>query len=223
MTIEQAPINRHSVRRFTEKELDMEAVEVLQRKIAEINEKKNMAIHLVLNESEAFDNLFSHYGWLQNARNYLLLAGKDDTDLERKCGYYGEHLVLLAQQLGINSCWIGGMFKKKTVSAHLSDKERAVLVVVLGYGKDQGKAHRSKKPEEIMPEISSAPDWVKRGVEFALLAPTAVNQQKFRFRYLEGNRVQAQSGRGSFTKVDLGIAMLHFEIGAQREIDWQLH
>ena len=60
----------------------------------------------------------------------------------------------------------------------------------------------------------------------ALLAPTAINQQKFRFEYLppEGDgkpRVRATTRRGTHTRVDLGIAKCHFELAAGKEnFDW---
>ena len=67
------------------------------------------------------------------------------------------------------------------------------------------------------------PDWFRRGVEAALLAPTAVNQQNFTFSLEGENRVRAKAGWGYFTKVDLGIVKLHFEIGAGKEnFEWIL-
>lgn len=61
------------------------------------------------------------------------------------------------------------------------------------------------------------PDWFRRGVEAAMLAPTAVNQQKFRFALVEPNTVKATTAFGPYAKIDLGIAKLHFEIGAGKE------
>ena len=71
------------------------------------------------------------------------------------------------------------------------------------------------------------PSWFKKGVEAALLAPTAVNQQKFSFEYvgMSNNRHQVRAKRGfsmiGYTKMDLGIAKYHFEIGAgDVDFDW---
>lgn len=64
------------------------------------------------------------------------------------------------------------------------------------------------------------PSWFRKGVEAALLAPTAVNQQKFSFEYvgMSGNRPQVRANKGfsmiGYTQIDLGIAKYHFEIGA---------
>ena len=61
-----------------------------------------------------------------------------------------------------------------------------------------------------------APYWFRKGVEAALLAPTAMNQQKFKFT-LRGDTVSAKAGMGFYTKVDLGIVKYHFELGAGRD------
>ena len=66
------------------------------------------------------------------------------------------------------------------------------------------------------PGYETAPAWFKAGADAALLAPTAVNQQKYRF-YPEGDTVLAKAGFGPCTKIDLGIAKFHFELGAGEE------
>ena len=40
-----------------------------------------------------------------------------------------------------------------------------------------------------------------------------MNQQKFVFS-LDGNVVRAEAGTGFYSKIDLGIAKYHFELGA---------
>jgi hypothetical protein len=72
------------------------------------------------------------------------------------------------------------------------------------------------------------PQWFVRGVEAALKAPTAINQQKFRFEYpgatAEGGepvvRASRQFSLVGYTAIDLGIAKLHFEIGAGTAFRW---
>ena len=54
-----------------------------------------------------------------------------------------------------------------------------------------------------------------------VLAPTAVNQQRFKF-FLNGNNVRAVSTGGFYSKVDLGIVKYHFLIGAGEEnFNWE--
>ena len=58
-------------------------------------------------------------------------------------------------------------------------------------------------------------------MEAALLAPTAMNQQKFVFT-LNGNQVSAKAGLGFYSKIDLGIVKYHFEIGAgENTFQWK--
>ena len=61
--------------------------------------------------------------------------------------------------------------------------------------------------------FSELPDWFERGVKAALLAPTAMNQQKFKF-CLDGTKVTLKKGRGFETKIDFGIVKYHFEAAA---------
>jgi hypothetical protein len=95
--------------------------------------------------------------------------------------------------------------------------EKLCLVIALGYGASQGTPHKSKPVEKLMQVSGDAPDWFRSGMEAVLLAPTAMNQQKFVFA-LEGDRVSARAGLGFYTKIDLGIAKYHFEVGAGKKM-----
>lgn len=90
------------------------------------------------------------------------------------------------------------------------------LVIALGYGANQGVPHKSKSQEAAAGDAKDVPGWFWRRVDAALLAPTAMNQQKFRFS-LAGNRVLARAGFGFYSRIDLGITRYHFELGAGRE------
>ena len=160
-----------------------------------------------------------HYGWLKNCNNYLALIGKEDSLLDEKVGYNGEKIVLLAQELGLNTCWVAGTYKKSAVKAKIDKDERLVCVIAIGYGVTNGKPRKSKSIDEVT--ISKEyPLWYKKGIEFALLAPTAINQQKFKFEYMGNDDVKALSGKGPMTKIDLGIVKYHFELGANKKINW---
>ena len=45
-------------------------------------------------------------------KNYLVMAAPKGRELEEKVGYYGEKIVILAQSLGLNTCWAGLTYKK---------------------------------------------------------------------------------------------------------------
>jgi hypothetical protein len=143
-------------------------------------------------------------------------VGKADSTLEEHCGYYGERLVLFCQQLGLNSCWVALTYSKRKADFQVEPGEKLCLVIALGYGVNQGVPHKSKDVEKLVQVSGETPDWFRRGMEAVRLAPTAMNQQKFTFS-LDGNQVSAKAGLGFYTKIDLGIAKYHFEIGAGKD------
>ena len=216
MDLMEAMEKRHSVRSYSDKPLAPEAVAALQEAIEAANAESGLHIQLVTNEPAAFDGFMAHYGKFSGVRNYLALVGKKGAGLEEACGFYGERLVLLAQHLGLNTCWVGMTFKKVASAFTVAPGEKLVIVIALGYGTTQGVSHQVKDASAVSNVAPDSPQWFKDGVAAALLAPTAVNQQKFSFE-LNGNAVSAKAGRGFFSKVDLGIAKCHFEIAAGKE------
>lgn len=204
---------RHSVRQYTDKPLDNDIISALQSEIDVCNRESGMHIQLVTNEPKAFDSFMAHYGKFSGVTNYIAMIGKKGSDLDEKCGYYGERLVLKAQQLGLNTCWVAMTYSKIKTAFSIASGEKLCVVISLGYGKTQGVPHKSKSIEEVSKVEGQMPDWFRKGVEAALLAPTAMNQQKFTFT-LKGDQVSAKAGMGFYSKVDLGIVKYHFEIGA---------
>ena len=215
MDLMEAIRSRHSVRAYSDKEIEADKKKKLQDKIDEINQKSGLHFQLVSDEPKAFDGFMAHYGKFSGVTNYFALIGKKSDDLQEKCGYYGEQLVLLAQQLGLNTCWVAMSYSKVKSAYQIDSGEKLVIVISLGYGNTQGVAHKSKAAADVS-DSDAADDWFVQGVEAALLAPTAMNQQKFRFEK-SGNKVSARAGTGFYSKIDLGIAKLHFEIGAGKE------
>ena len=215
MSTINAIYDRHSVRQYQNQPLSKEVIHALQSEIDACNQESGLHIQLVTNEPKAFDSFMAHYGKFKGVTNYLALIGEKESSLEEKCGYYGEKLVLFAQQLGLNTCWVAVSYKKIKTAYMLDAGEKLCIVIAIGYGKTQGVPHKSKAPSEVA-DMGDVPEWFKKGVEAALLAPTAVNQQKFFFS-LDNGRVSARAGRGFYSKIDLGIAKCHFELGAGKE------
>ena len=220
MELMEAVRARHSVRSYLAKPIEQEKLDILRRLIDTINQEQGLHIQLVTDEPKAFSSFLAHYGLFDNIRNYIALVGPEGSALDEACGFFGEKIVLEAQRLGLNTCWAGLTYKKIPGAFYVAEGEKLVCVIALGYGKTQGKPHRSK-PLAAVTEGSEHPDWFIRGAECALLAPTAINQQRFRFAR-KGRLVSALSGRGSYSKIDLGIVKYHFEIGAGKEnFEWK--
>ena len=220
MDLMEAMQQRHSVRRYENKPLDEETARTLEELVAAVNAESGLHIQLVKDEPKAFDSAMARYGHFSGVTNYFALIGKKGAELEELCGYYGEKLVLEAQRLGLNTCWVALTFKKTPDAYTVAPGEKLSVVIALGYGATQGVPHRSK-PLEALGSVENAPDWFRAGVEAAALAPTATNQQKFRFDY-ENGKVTAKPGMGFYTKMDLGIAKYHFELGSGKGPEiWQ--
>ena len=227
MTIQEAIDARHSVRAYKDQPLTEEVAKRLEEEIAVVNQKGNLHVQLIQNEPKAFQGTLAKYGKFRNANNYLVMAGKRAEDLDERIGYYGEHLVLLAQTLGLNTCWVGLSYSKVPGTYVLEEGEKIACYIALGYGETQGVGHKIKTVEQVSNASDATPSWFRKGVEVALLAPTAVNQQKFSFEYvgMSNNRHQVRAKKGfsmiGYTQMDLGIAKYHFEVGAGKvNFEW---
>lgn len=227
MTIQEAIEARHSVRVYKEQPLTEEVAKALEEKIADLNIEGGLHIQLIQNEPKAFQGTLARYGKFRGVSNYIVMAGERAKDLDERIGYYGEQLVLFAQTLGLNTCWVGLSYTKVPDTYVLNEGEKIACYIALGYGETQGVSHKIKTKEQVSRSIGEAPSWFYKGVEAALLAPTAVNQQKFSFEYAgmkDGcHQVRAKKGFSmiGYTQMDLGIAKYHFEIGAGKEnFEW---
>ena len=228
MTIEEAIIARHSVRAYKTQPLAEDIVRVLEKEIEEQNRQGHLHIQLIKNEPKAFQGRLAKYGKFSNVTNYLVMAGQKADDLDERIGYHGEYLVLLAQTLGLNTCWVGLSYSKVPGTYVLDEGEVIKAYIALGYGETQGVSHKIKTIGKVSNATDMTPSWFRKGVEAALLAPTAVNQQKFYFEYnpaRDSKLAQVTAKRNfsmiGFTQMDLGIAKCHFEVGAGKEnFEW---
>ena len=219
MTILEAIKARHSVRKYSDKPLEAPAAEALNAEILKCNAESGLNIQLVLDEPKAFASGMWKYGQFSGVRNYFVMAGPKGKEAEEKIGYYGERLVLLAQTLGLSSCWVGLTYKKIPGAFTLREGDTVHCVIALGYGITPGVQHPLKPVDNFYECEGTAPQWFLDGMQAALLAPTAINQQKFRFILREGGIVEARTlfSMAGYTNIDLGIVKYHFETGAGRD------
>ena len=206
---------RHSVRQYNDKAIEPEKLALLRQAIDEANRTAGLHLQLVSDEPEAFAHGLAKYGKFSGVRNYVaLVCRRGDDEL---VGYHGEHLVLLAQTLGLNSCWVGLTFSKQPSRYEVEEGEKLLGVIALGYGVTQGSPHPMKPLSTFYKAADAVPECFLRGVESAALAPTAMNMQKFLFELLPDGRVAARTRfalMGNYLKLDLGIVKCHFELGA---------
>ena len=218
MTILEAIDARHSVRAYTTAPIPPEIRAALDEYADGCSRESGLRLFVRYDDPSGFDSRLAHYGSFRNVQNYIVLSGKKGSDFDFRCGYYGEKLVLYAQQLGLNTCWAALTFNKKHVKELITEEDALCMVIALGYGETQGKPHRGKSFDDVVSSGDDMPDWFRRGVEAALKAPTAVNQQKFQFSMQGKEPTIRVKGIGSCVKVDLGIAALHFELASEHTV-----
>ena len=222
MTLQEAIVARHSVRQYQEKAIETAVVGRLNDEIALCNREGGLHIQLVLNEPQAFNGGMVKYGNFRGVHNYLVMVGPKGAD--EAIGYYGERIVLTAQTLGLNSCWVGLSVGKQPDRYTVAAGEKLYCVIALGYGANQGVQHPMRHMEKYYKASGELPDWFRRGMEAAMLAPTAVHQQKFEFELVDAHTVAARARFSlvGWAKIDLGIVKCNFELAAGKEnFAWQ--
>ena len=207
---------RLSVRSYLDKPIDTDVRDELRKYIDKCNQEGNLHIQLIENEPQAFAKGLFHYGLFSNVKNYIALVGKEDSTFDERCGYYGEKIVLKAQMLGLNTCWVGGTYKKIESVVDLKPGEKFLMVIAIGYGENQGREHKYKKVKDLSIGYPELPDWFIKGVEAVAMAPSALNQHSYRFG-LRDEKVYVKKGLGIALDTDIGIAKYHFEVAAGKD------
>lgn len=216
MDIMEIMQQRHSVRQYVDKVIEDDKRCLLNELIDRINEEADLNVQIFYDEPKCFDSFMAHYGKFAGVSNYIALVGKKSADLDERVGYFGEEIVLKAQELGLNTCWVALTHGK--TKAKINKGEKLVCVIALGYGKTQGVPHKSKPINELSNCSESSPEWFKIGVSAAALAPTAMNQQKFYFELLPDGKVKLSKRKGFYTALDMGIVKYHFELASGKRI-----
>ena len=224
MDLKSAIMERRSRRKYELDPVDGAVLEQLQAAVWECNRAAGLNIKIVIDDGDPFSGSKS-YGMFSGVYNYFaMVCKKDDPDGDEKIGYYGESLVLLATRLGLGTCWIGGTYDQDLCKVEVEDDEEFRIAIVFGYVKSKeslrertiAKAvkRNSKEIKDMLSAYGTAPNWVVDGVRYAVKAPSAQNRQPVKF-FCDGEDVNARvKGDHKFDYVDLGIAKLHFEVGA---------
>jgi nitroreductase len=215
MDIMKAIETRHSVRQYKDIPIEQKKRDELNDLCREINGKSGLNIQIIYDEPRCFDSIMAHYGKFTGVKNYIAIVGKKEKSLDEKAGYYGEALVLKAQELGLNTCWVAMTHGKS--KATVAKGEKLVIIIALGYGENSGTAHKSKPVEQLVKCAENTPEWFMTGAKAAMLAPTAVNQQKFLIE-LDGDCAKITAPAGILTRLDLGIVKYHFEVASGHKV-----
>jgi nitroreductase len=228
-----AIFHRSSRRTYLPKTLEENKLERLRTVCREFRPFPGARAELVLSSPERiFKGLAGHYGRVNGALHYVAFIGEMNSPIVQEAvGYLGEAIILEATALGLDTCWVGGFFRADNVRQHLDlqDNEAVLSVTPVGYAPENKDLNeklmsgivraRRRKPlaELVTGEIAGS--WMKKALEAARLAPSAQNRQPWLFRTEKKSVVISENKARSTSfiskRLDCGIAMLHFELGAR--------
>lgn len=182
------------------------------------------------------------YGVIKGAKTFIAGAVQQNSmDLE-DFGYLFEKIILFATSLGLDTCWIGATFNQSLFAKKMVLEADETLPVVspLGYGAGRRSitdamfhltaGSKNRKPWSALffeadsdaPLVPAEMDKLANAYEMVRLAPSAANKQPWRL-IRDKNRVHFYMARTrsfermfqtDLQRIDMGIAMCHFEIGA---------
>ena len=228
----EAISRRHSVRDYTGKEIpeDLRSQLMVEEDIRLLG-SSSCRVELVHAPGE-LDNVFSgiigNYGKIKGSSALIALVVPEDSGelglLE--AGYVGEQYVLRATSRGLATCWVGGMFRFKTLMGRLSigPTEKVAAIISVGWPKKKTDpmgnlvhlfVKRKTLGQIVDQDLLHSAGWVRAAAEAVRIAPSAVHRQPWFLSGTPARVVLAPTRQGGFTSMDLGIAMLHFELASE--------
>ena len=177
------------------------------------------------------------YGFIKNARHFIVGAAKPgDLNIE-DYGYAMEKIILHATSIGLGTCWLGGTFNKQGFLNALNPSEGEIMPAItpIGYVKKNrgtfGQVVRyfaGSKNRKPWSELFFKPDFsplkteeagiYSDALEMVRLGPSASNGQPWRV-IVDGDSVhfyvKSRKGYESMVRLDMGIAFCHFDLSVK--------
>lgn len=217
---------RHSVREYDGKPLSRAEFDALGAVVEEFARESGLGIQLVGDNPEVF-NVIARFGLIRGCRTHVAFVVDDakagDVAADEAIGYWGQKIVLAAQDMGLNTCWCALCSRKKS-RAVVAPGKKIRLIIAVGHGKTQGFTRKTKSVEALSSvECAKAPAWFAAAMEAAQLAPTAMNNQNFKITLLsDGKTVRIDAPQSGLNVIDEGIVRCNFEIAANEAgADWR--
>lgn len=226
---------RHSTRNYNGQPVEPEGLAALEEVCNTASPSHSVRAVLVRSAGEGvFKGLVGSYGKIRNNPAYVAFVGKAKAgDVQEMIGYLGEMVILEATALGLSTCWIGGFFRQGAAAREvgIAEDEEIYALTPVGYSLEKDtfeekfmRGFKTKRKRKPMAAITDGlpqelwPAWVSAGLEAARLAPSAINRQPWQFTVENQQVILSTDGRrnlvGPSRRLDCGIAMLHFELGA---------
>ncbi len=219
---------RISSRRFEEDPVAPALLDRLAETCARMTAPIGHARAILVREAprEVFTGLVGSYGRVEGAPSLAAFVGPDDAGMA--VGYIGEALILDATAAGVDSVWIAAAFDAGHAGrlVDLREGERVHAIAALGHAtKTVGAGERLMRAgvrarhrlhlDAIAPGHAGWPAWAREAAAAARLAPSGANKQPWRL-HIDGDALVLTKAPKTYwtAPLDLGIAMLHAELGA---------
>lgn len=223
---------RTSRRAYINKQLEIKDISEIKELIYKINEETGLNFQFIEDCSKLFKGFSASYGMIKGLNSCIaLVVNKNIEDYKTKVGYYGEMLVLESTCMNLGTCWIGGTYDKNECKKYIDINQDEELICVIAVGEVSedksirekliSKMNKSRKSfDQILLEKDTEllPSWIKVGIEFVIKSPSALNKQPVGYSFLD-NEIKAYkvSDKYEYEDIDLGISMLHFELGSKSQ------
>ena len=237
--------NRTSCRTFNTNGIDNLALQKLKNYIAKINAETKIKARFLFTQNNNIggrtEKKLGTYGVISGANSFIVGIIDKDEKNALEFGYLFEKIILAATDLGLQTCWLGGTFKKSNFEQKSSLHENEIIPIVspVGIKKEKPRVFESamravigaskRKPwnELFFEKNNSVPlseqnaDKYAIPLEMVRLGPSASNKQPWRIikdKSLFHFFLCRTKGYGvtnfDMQKNDLGIAKCHFELSA---------
>lgn len=205
-------------------------IEKVREIVKEIDGKDDVSFELIEDKGNIFYSLKLVYGWFRNVTTMVILRMPiGDSHGKEKIGYHGQDMILKFTELGLATCWVCIDFDK-VKAKYNTDTHELVAVIVVGNAPEELTAseksifdlmHQNRAElSDCLVSRTNPPEWVMKGLETVMLAPSTINKMKPTFYFDSGEVAVSVPNTFAYDFVDLGIFKLHFEIGAGGHFPW---
>lgn len=231
---------RKSVRSFDGRELQRKDLDKLRMYASEIENPFGIPVEFVFLDA----GMYGLSSPVLSGEKYFVcgkVAKKPYADVA--FGFAFEKLVLYAWSLGIGTTWIGGTMKRSAFEKAAGLKKDFMMPCIspLGYPSGKRSLQETVMRKAIGADSRMAADKlffegnfstplkgpekekIEDLIEMVRWAPSAVNKQPWRILYKDGlyhfyekkDRGYVSEAAGDLQKIDVGIALCHFVMGAE--------
>ena len=227
MELYDAIFYRKSIKKYSKNRVSIDMFEEIKKVCEDIdllNKDINVKAHPIL-KGDSLKFIIKKKSRIV-APHYVLITSEIPEEIDghlESVGFVGEKIVLRLTELGLGSCWIGESFDKKSINdfVHLEEGEEPIALIAFGFPESKENLFRTNEEKidrKTIKEIAKNVDekWLQ-AIECVRLAPSYKDTQPWRF-YGDINSLniyRKRVGEESTSKIDMGIALRHFDIGCK--------